>query len=134
MIDKLNEIFTSVATSVRNKHTGTTVTGEYTRKPSKFPAVTLDEIQNVVVERLEDSSNTENFAGVTYRLQVFSNKRTGKRAEAREIFATADAEMRRMGFRRVTYTTTPEIYDSTIYNITATYEAVVSSAGYVYTR
>ena len=134
MIDKLNEIFTSVATSVRNKHTGTTVTGEYTRKPSKFPAVTLDEIQNVVVDRLEDSSNAENFAGVTYRLQVFSNKRTGKKAEAREIFATADAEMRRMGFRRVTYTTTPEIYDSTIYCIMATYEAVVSAAGYVYTR
>ena len=134
MIDVNNEVFTSVANSVRGKHTGTTVTGEYTRKPSKFPAVTLDEIQNVVVERLEDSSNAENFAGVTYRLQVFSNKRTGKKAEAREIFATADAEMRRMGFRRVTYTTTPEIYDSTIYNITATYEAVVSSAGYVYTR
>jgi hypothetical protein len=134
MIDKLNEIFTSVATSVRNKHTGITVTGEYTRKPSKFPAVTLDEIQNVVVDRLEDSSNAENFAGVTYRLQVFSNKRTGKKAEAREIFATADAEMRRMGFRRVTYTTTPEIYDSTIYCIMATSEAVVSSAGYVYTR
>ena len=134
MIDKLNEIFTSVATSVRNKHTGTSVTGEYTRKPSKFPTVTLDEIQNVVVDRLEDSSNAENFAGVTYRLQVFSNKRTGKKAEAREIFATADAEMRRMGFRRVTYTTTPEIYDSTIYCIMATYEAVVSAAGYVYTR
>ena len=134
MIDKLNEIFTNVANSVRDKHTGTTVTGEYTRKPSKFPAVTLDEIQNVVVDRLEDSSNAENFAGVTYRLQVFSNKRNEKKAEARAIFATADAEMRRMGFRRVTNTTTPEIYDSTIYNITATYEAVVSSAGYVYTR
>ena len=134
MIDKLNEIFTNVATSVRNRHTGCSVTGEYTRKPSKFPAVTLDEIQNVVVDRLEDSSNAENFAGVTYRLQVFSNKRTGKKAEAREIFATADAEMRRMGFRRVTYTTTPEIYDSTIYCIMATYEAVVSSAGYVYAR
>lgn len=134
MIDKLHEIFASVATSVREKHTGTTVTGEYTRKPSKFPAVTLDEMQNVMVDYLEDSSNAENFAGVTYRLQVFSNKRTGKRAEARAIFATADAEMRRMGFRRVTYTTTPEIYDSTIYNITATYEAVVSAAGYVYKR
>ena len=134
MVDFNNEIFTAVATSVRNKHTGTTVTGEYTRMPSKFPAVTLDEIQNVMVDRLEDSSNAENFAGVTYRLQVFSNKRTGKKAEAREIFATADAEMRRMGFRRVTYATTPEIYDSTIYNITATYEAVVSAAGYVYKR
>jgi hypothetical protein len=134
MIDVNNEVFTNVATRVRDQHAGTTVTGEYTRFPSKFPTVTLDEIQNVVVDRLEDSSNIENFAGVTYRLQVFSNKRTGKKAEARAIFATADAEMRRMGFRRVTYTTTPEIYDSTIYNISATYEAVVSAAGYVYKR
>jgi hypothetical protein len=134
MIDVNNEVFTNVAACVRDNHPGTRVTGEYTRMPSKFPAVTLDETQNVSIGHLEDSSNTEKFAGVTYRLQVFSNKQNGKKAEARSIFATADAEMRRMGFMRVTYTTTPEIYDSTIYNISATYEAVVSAAGYVYKR
>ena len=134
MLDFNNEIFTNVATAVRSNHTGANVTGEYTRIPSKFPAVNLDEIQNVMVDRLEDSSNEEKFAGVTYRLRVSSNKLSGKKSEARSIFATADAEMRRMGFRRVTYTTTPEIYDSTVYEITATYEAVVSAAGYVYKR
>lgn len=134
MINVLNEIFDTVATAVREAHIGATVTGEYTRKPSKFPTVTLDEASNTMVGRLEDSSHEEKFAGVVYRLQVFSNKRSGKRAEAREIFATADAEMRRMGFQRVAYTTTPEIYESTIYQITATYEAVVSAAGYVYKR
>ena len=134
MLDFNNEIFTNVATAVRDNHIGTTVTGEYTRKPSKFPAVTLDEVSNVMVDRLEDSSNEEKFAGVTYRLQTFSNKENGKKAEARAIFATADAEMRRMGFRRVTYTTTPEIYDSTVYEISATYEGVVSASGYVYKR
>lgn len=134
MIDCNNEVFTAVAKAVRNNHVGATVTGEYTRKPSKFPAVTLDETSNVMVGWLEDSSNEDKFAGVSYRLQVFSNKRNGRKAEAREIFATADAELRRMGFRRVTYTTVPEIYESTIYQITATYEAVVSAAGYVYKR
>lgn len=134
MLDFNNEIFTNVATAVRNNHTGATVTGEYTRRPSKFPAVTLDETQNIMVAQLEDSSNEEKFAGVTYRLRVSSNKQNGKKAEARAIFATADAEMRRMGFRRVTYTTTPEIYDSTVYEISATYEAVLSAAGYVYKR
>lgn len=134
MIDLSNVIFTTVANTIRDTHPGTKVTGEFIRQPSEFPAVTLDETQNVVVDRLEDSSNIETFAGVTYRLQVFSNKQGGKRAEAREIFATADAEMRRMGFRRVTYTTTPEIYDSTIYSITATYEGIVSADGYVYKR
>lgn len=134
MIDFNSVVFTTVAKAVRDTHVGTTVIGEYVRKPSKFPTVTLDETQNVTVDRLEDSSNEEKFAGVTYRLQVFSNKQNGKKAEAREIFATADAEMRRMGFRRVTYTTTPEIYKSTMYEITATYEAIVSWDGYVYAR
>lgn len=134
MIDFNNEIFTTVAKDVRDNHVGATVTGEYTRKPSKFPAVTLDETSNVMVDWLEDSSGEEKFAGVNYRLQVFSNKESGKRAEARAIFATADAAMRRMGFRRMTYTTTPEIYESTIYQITATYEGVISASGNVYKR
>ena len=134
MLNFNNEIFTTVATAVRDNHVGVTVIGESTRKPSKFPTVTLDETENVMVANLEDSSKEEKFAGVTYKLQVFSNKQNGKKAEAREIFATADAMMRRMGFQRVTFTVTPEIYESTIYQINATYEAVVSSAGYVYTR
>ena len=134
MIDYCNEIFTTVAQAVRADHKGTTVTGEYTRMPSKFPAVTLDETQNVTIDNLVDSSHIENYSGVVYRLQVFSNKQNGKKAQAREIFSTADAVLRGMGLRRVTYTTTPEIYDSTIYSITATYEGVVSTHGYMYKR
>ena len=134
MLNYANEVFTNVANIVRETHTGTTVIGENTRQPSKFPTVTIDEIENVMLDRLEDSSNEEKFAGVTYKVQVFSNKTNGKKTEAREIFATVDAKMRHMGFRRKTYTTTPEIYESTIYQISATYEAVVSAAGYVYKR
>ena len=134
MIDVNNEVFTTVARAVRENYAAISVSGEYVRKPAKFPAVTLDETSNVMVGWLEDSSGEENFAGVTYRLQVFSNSQSRKKAEAREIFSIADAEMRRMGFRRVAYTTTPEIYESTIYQITATYEAIISKAGYVYKR
>lgn len=134
MIDFMNEIFNTLASAVRSAHSGVTVTGEYTRQPSKFPTVTLDETENVTVGALEDSSVAEKFSGLTYRLQVFSNKQNGKKAEARAIFATADAEMLRMGFRRITYTTTPEIYESTIYSITATYEAVVDVNGVIYKR
>lgn len=134
MIDHCNEIFTTVAQAVRADHKGTTVIGEYTRMPSKFPTVTLDETQNVTMDNLVDSSHVEKFSGVVYRLQVFSNKQNGKKAQARDIFSSADSALRGMGLRRVTYTTTPEIYDSTIYSITATYEGVVSAQGYVYKR
>ena len=47
MIDVNNEVFTTVATAVRNSHAGVTVIGESTRKPPKFPTVTLDETENV---------------------------------------------------------------------------------------
>ena len=134
MNDILNEVFTAVAVPVREAHPGVMVSGEYTRQPSKFPALTLDETQNVAVDSLEDSSNAEKFSWLTYRMQVFSNKQSGKKAEARAIFATADSVMRRLGFRRITYTTTPEIYDSTVYSISATYEAVVDMNGTIYKR
>ena len=134
MNDFMNEIFTAVAAPVREAHPGVKVSGEYTRKPSEFPAVTLDEIENVMVDALEDSSNEELYSGVTYRLQAFSNKQSGKKAEARAIFRTADGVMRRLGFRRVSYTTTPEIYESTVYSITATYEAIIGANGAIYKR
>jgi hypothetical protein len=110
------------------------MTGEYVRKPSKLPCVALDETQNVTMSNLVDSSREEKHAGVTYKLQVFSNKKGGKKAEARAIFATADKVMLGLGFQRVTYTTTPELYESTIYSITATYEAVVDATGVIYKR
>ncbi len=134
MIDYQNEIFTSVATAVRSAHTGTTVTGEYTRSPSKFPTVTIDEIENVTVSELVDSSNKEKYCGLTYRLQVFSNKTAGKKAEARAIFATVDKVMLSLGFRRITYSATPDIYDSTVYSVNATYEAIIDVNGTIYKR
>lgn len=134
MNDFMNEIFTAVAVPVRKAYPDVTMTGEYTRKPSSFPAVTLDETENVIVDRLEDSSNEESYSGLSYRLQVFSNKVKGKKAEARAIFATADIIMRRLGFRRVGYTATPEIYESTVYSITAVYEAIIDKNGVIYKR
>lgn len=134
MNDFMNEIFTAVAVPVREAHPGVAFTGEYTRKPSSFPAATLDEIENIMVDRLDDSSGEEQFSGLTYRIQTFSNKQNGKKAEARAIFNTADSVMRRLGFHRVTYTTTPEIYESTIYSITATYEAIIDADGGIYRR
>lgn len=134
MNDFLNEIFTLVAKKLRSAYADIFVSGEYTRQPSKFPAVTLDEIENIAVEELLDSSHQERYSALTYRLQVFSNRESGKKAEARKIFATADQEMRQLGFRRISYTTIPEIYESTIYSITATYEAIVGTDGVMYKR
>ena len=134
MIDFENEIFTAVATAVRNAHPGTTVKSEYVRSPASFPTVALSEVDNVNVDALMDSSGEEKYAGVGYRLQVFSNTENGRKTEAKTIFKTADAILCGMGFRRRTYSTTPEIYNSTIFSIMAIYEAIADVNGVIYRR
>ena len=134
MIDYENEIFTAVATDVRSEHPGTVVKGEYVRSPAEFPMVTISESENVMVDELMDSSRKEKYSGLGYRLQVFSNKVGGKKAEAKAIFKTADKKICGMGFRRKSYSTTPEIYNSTIFSITAIYEAIIDVNGVIYKR
>ena len=134
MIDFENEIFTAVATAVRSAHSGTTIKSEYLRSPASFPTVALSETDNVNVDTLMDSSGEEKYAGLGYRLQVFSNKEGGKKTEAKAIFKTADEVLCGMGFRRRTSTTPPEIYNSTIFSIMATYEAIADANGVLYNR
>ena len=134
MIDFENEIFTAVATAVRSAHPGITIKSEYVRSPASFPTVSLSEVDNINVDSLMDSSGAEKYAGLGYRLQVFSNKEGGKKTEAKAIFKTADEILCGMGFRRRTYSTTPEIYYSTIFSIMATYEAIADANGVLYNR
>lgn len=130
MIDVSNEIFNAVATDLRLTYEGIKVVGEYVATPTVFPTVTIDETQNIPAHL--DSAVQNKYAEVVYRIQIFSNSKTGKRAEARKIFSTVDAKLQELGLYAVTYTTTPAIYNSEIYSITATYRAVVDQNGRVY--
>lgn len=129
MIDYSNEIFNAAAVDLRSRFEGIKVVGEYVSSPSHFPTVTLDEIQNVPIHL--DSARQNKYAQVQYRAQVFANGE-GKRALARRIFGTLDAMMQEIGLVCVTYTTTPAIYNSEVYCITATYEGVIDRNGVIY--
>lgn len=130
MIDVSNEIFDAVAKDLRAAYNGIRVVGEYVATPTSFPCVTLDETSNTSV--FLDSGQQSKYAQVIYRVQVFSNRKSGKRAEARKIYSSVDEAMQRLGLYCVTYTSTPEIYNSEIYSITATYRAVVDRGGVIY--
>ena len=130
MIDFSNEIFNAVAKHLRSLYKGIQVKGEYVSTPAKFPTVTIDEISNVPVHL--DSAKTNKYADVVYRVQVFSNKANGKRAEAREIYKSVDEKLMEIGFFAKSYTSTPTIYNSEVYTITATYGGVIGSDGVIY--
>lgn len=131
MVDFYNEIFTKFKTSIGDD---CKVGGEYTRTPTVFPYMTLEEISNTDVRELMDNSAEGEFSRVQYRLQVFSNNTTGKKIECRGLFNEADKILQNMGFRRISFMTNPDVYNSTIYQISATYESIISSQGQLYRR
>ena len=134
MIDIENKVFHRVSTKVREKFPNIFMTGEYVRSPSSFPAASLVEMDNASREDTIDSGSNENHANVMYEVNVYSNKKTGKKSECKAIIALIDAEMLAMGFVRSTLTPVPNEYDSTIYRMVARYRATVSADHTIYRR
>lgn len=130
MLDYSNEIFNAVAKDLRSLYTGIQVKGEYVGTPAKFPCVTIDEVSNIPTHL--DSAAENKYADVVYRVQVFSNLESGKRAQAREIYAAVDRILMGLGLFAKSYTTTPAIYNSEIYSITATFGGIIGTNGAVY--
>jgi hypothetical protein len=130
MIDFSNEIFNIAATELRLQYDGIQVIGEYVETPAKFPTVTIDEVQNIPTHL--DSATENTYARIVYRTQVFCNAESGKRAQARKIFDSLDKILMEIGLYVRTYTTTPAVYNSEIYCITATHEGVIGADGTIY--
>lgn len=129
MIDHSNEVFNTAAENLRSLYPGIQIKGEYVETPAKSHTVTLDEVQNVPVHL--DSGATNKYARVVYRSQVFCSGE-GKRQKAREIFKSLDQILMSVGLFVKTYTTTPTIYNSEIYCITATHEGVIREDGTIF--
>lgn len=129
MIDVSCEVFDYVSKNLRLVFPGITVIGESVDTPSRFPCVTIDEVRNVPSHL--DSAKTVKYANVTYRVQVFASDE-GKRAKARKIYAEVDRLLMDIGLVCKSYVPTPEVYHAQVYEIRASYKAIVDRNGVVY--
>lgn len=134
MIDIENEVFTQIATKLREEFNGISVYGEYTKAPAKFPAVSIEEKANTVYQRTQDSGNIENHASLMYEVNVYSNKKSGKKSECKDIFSAIDDEFSAMGFTRILKDTIPNLEDATIYRMIGRYTAIVSKENEIIRR
>lgn len=134
MIDIENEIFTAIASAVRNKYPGAYVVGEYVKSPSKFPCVSVVEIDNSAYGETQTSGSLENHANVTYEVNIYSNKTSGKKSECKTIASLIDNEFATLGLSRTMLQPIPNGDDATIYRIVGRYMGVVSKDKIVYRR
>lgn len=131
MIDIENDIFDYVAKRIRATHSGCYVTGEFVETPAKFPAVTLVEADNRVLERMR-TNNIENAVSVMWEMNIYSNKASGRKSEAKAIANTADDVFAEIGFTRTFREQIPNLRDATIYRIVCRYEAVIDKDFVIY--
>ncbi|MBO7132251.1 hypothetical protein J6V85_03300 [Candidatus Saccharibacteria bacterium] len=127
MIDIFNQVFTKIYDGVGNT---ATVKGEYIPVSSQFPCVTVEEMDNYVYTDSSDE-NLENHAWLMYEINVYSNKKNGRKSECRALMATVDEIMLSNGFTRIMMSPIPNQHDATIYRIVARYRCVVSKDDHI---
>lgn len=134
MIDAETEIFNAVATIVRAKFASIYMTGEYVASPSSFPCVSLVEIDNATYRNSQTQSSIENHVAVTYEVNIYSNKKTGKKSQCKEIAAVIDEAMAGLNFTRMMLEPVPNQDDATIYRMLGRYRAVVAQDHTIHRR
>lgn len=124
MIDIENKVMSVVREAVLAQYPGASVYGEYVEVPESFPCVTVTEDTNYTYVYTKDEQLAEHHAEVQYSINVYSNKQTGAKLEAKAIMNIADNAMQGMKFWRTMTRQVPNV-DRTIYRLIARYRAVV---------
>ena len=131
MIDYFNSIFTAVAKELRKQVPGIFVTGEiHDSNVKKFPCVQIEENSNVPKHR--DSANHSKYAAVSLRVRVYSNKTSGRIAEARSIVGIVDSILEPFNFYRKSFAPLNGLYNNSVYRIDCSYGATIGEDGMIY--
>lgn len=131
MIDCENEVYTRVATVLREKFPGIDIAGDYVKAPSSFPHVSITQSDNAVISgRMTGSAE---MAQVMFEVNVYSNKAEGKKTECKKIIKEINDVLYSMNFRRTAMTPVPNMEDATIYRITARFR-VATDGKHFYRR
>lgn len=131
MIDIEFDIFDTVAKALREAHGGLLVVSDFAAAPARFPVVTLVEADNRILTRMR-TNTIENAVTVMYEANIYSNKPSGKKTEAKAIANTLDGIFDELGFTRTFRQQIPNMNDATIYRIVCRYEAVIDKNLVIY--
>ena len=130
MIDYEVQIFNKVHSVVAPLCAKNKFVSKQVLSPTAFPAASLIEMDNATIRNRQSSTPGENFALITYQLDVFAKTKR----ECRAVFAAADEMMLKLNFSRMSgrYIDNPGNPD--VFRYTARYEAEVDPDGNLYRR
>lgn len=126
MIDIENYVLTKLSEAILEKYPDAVVLGDYLEELAKLPTVTITEIGNATLKRMQDDEPVEHYATVTYEINVYCNDRIGKKEKCKDILDICDSVMFGMKFTKGLTRRLPAIdHSRTVYRMYARYTAVV---------
>ena len=135
MIDIESFLFSRIAGVLRASYEGIFVSGEYVDSPAKFPAVTIVESDNSVLQKMRTAApNLENAVSLMYEVNIYTNTEGFKKSEATDILETVDSEFSKLGFTRTMSNPISNLQDAKIFRIVVRYEGVADKDFRIYTN
>ena len=133
MIDIESFLFSRIAGVLRASYEGIFVSGEYVDSPAKFPAVTIVESDNSVLQKMRTAApNLENAVSLMYEVNIYTNTEGFKKSEAKDILETVDSEFSKLGFTRTMSNPISNLQDAKIFRIVVRYEGVADKDFRIY--
>lgn len=133
MIDISNEVYTFVRKRVKTVEPSVAFSDEYQMAQTVFPCCIFRQVDDYVRKDRIDSGKIENAVNVMFEVDVYSNKISGKKEEAKKVMDLVSENMALIGFTRTMCSPVPNVADATIYRMTARFEGTVDNNNYIYT-
>lgn len=125
MIDVENLVIDTIKKALlTSQYSNTNVASTYNDTPSEFPCVSVIEMDNYTYRRTQDNDLMEHHTNLMYEVNVYSNKASNSKAEAKAIMEIVDTAFQNIKFTR-TFKQPIRNRDKSVYRIVARYEAVV---------
>lgn len=132
MIDKEYEIYSRLCDYLALHFANIATSSTYENAPSKFPFVSIEQIDNTNNQRASDNCNLENAVDVAFEINIYT-KDTDKKVKAKEISSYVDDFMINLGFDRTSCVPAP-VNDGVSYRLNMRYNGVIGKDCIVYRR
>lgn len=132
MIDIFNEMYTLLVNALLTSNPNIGTSSVYTNMPSKYPFVSMEEIDNSVYEDTSDCCHVENHVSIEYEINVYTQGTTRK-SDGNAIANVVDTLLTQYGFVRQSKNSL-QSEDETKYRIIMRYYGIVSKDHVIYRR
>lgn len=133
MTDIESQVFTAVKKAIKEQMPNVTIASEYIHAPSSFPFVSIEEADNYQPSQYFDTNLTSVRESVMYEVNVYSNKKEGRKMECKKIESIIEDVLLQMNFRKTSSHPIPNMKDATIYRRVARYTALTDGK-FIYRR